>query len=507
MSKVNRSVANMISGGVGYLVPMVLNLVFTPIIVSKLGKEAYGLQSLVNVIIGYLMVADMGLDIPVTKFIAEFRAKEDKQSLNKMLNNTLQIYLIIGVFGMILISLLSGFLVKDVFSIPPEMQGEARTVFYLAGVGFVGGLMSMWGKAIFNGLQRYDIGNGINIVFNFLSTCLGILVVVLGYGLTGFILMRVLFSLLASVTYFYYSKKLLPDFKFTLGIDLLTWALLKGQIGYGFILRASGMFFARIDQALIASWIGVSAVGVYAIPFLVTTSLSSLLASITHFVFPMATELYSTNRQEEFKSMFIKVLGFVNSIASLLFVPLIIFGDKFLILWVGKSIGEQGALVLLFLSIAAYFSAMLVIIVNSIMVGIGQLRIFTFFILIRNSIIGLGCVLLIKQLSIAGAGISMMIACIPDLFYFFYSLKKHLHISIVKVFNESYKKPLLLSSVLGIGCFFLRPYADTWIGLIVCCGTFILAYLSLGFPMAVFGETEKRVLSMLWLRVGSKKNK
>ena len=80
----------MIASLLGYAVPMVISMVTTPIVLKALGISAYGLVSLVNVIIGYLTVMDMGLDMPITKYLAEDRAKVGNDSANRMLNNALQ---------------------------------------------------------------------------------------------------------------------------------------------------------------------------------------------------------------------------------------------------------------------------------------------------------------------------------------------------------------------------------------------------------------------------------
>lgn len=498
MNKINRSVINMFSGGAGYLVPMILNVAFTPLILKFLGSEAYGLQSLVNVIIGYLMVADMGLDIPVTKYIAEYHAKNDTKGMTKLLNSTLQIYLIIGISGMIIILGASHFLADSVFKIPPALYSESITVFLLAGVGFMGGVTSMWGKSIFNGLQRYDIANGISILSNFFSSVLGIVLVVVGYGVIGYVFIRVLFSLLASIAYFYYSKKLLHEFRFQWGIDLAIWLLLKAQIGYGFILRISGILFSRMDQTLIGAWIGLAAVGVYAIPFLITSSLNALIASITHFIFPMASALHSTHKTEELKSVFLKSSRFVASIASILFIPLLLFGDKFLTLWVGKEIGVQGSQVLLLLSIATYSNALSNIVLNVYIVGIGQLRIFTGYAILRGTMMTIGCILFVKGMGIEGAGVALLITCIADLIFFMYAVRTFLYIRLFEVVSTSYIKPILLASTLGCTFYLARPLADTWPGLIMVCTVFVTSYIFLGFIIRLFGKTEKKALFVIW---------
>ena len=110
MDRSNRATINMISSFLGYGIPMVVSMVTTPIVLNLLGVSAYGLISLISVIIGYLTVIDMGLDLPITKYLAEDRAKSDNNAANLMLNNALQLYLLIGILGMTIIFLASNFL-------------------------------------------------------------------------------------------------------------------------------------------------------------------------------------------------------------------------------------------------------------------------------------------------------------------------------------------------------------------------------------------------------------
>ena len=107
MSNIKKSSINIFSGAIGYIVPMLVNLVTTPLLLHTLGETEYGLQSLVSVIIGYLTFMDMGLDLPITKYLAEDRAQQDKTSENHLLSTTLQLYIYIGLAGMISIFLLS----------------------------------------------------------------------------------------------------------------------------------------------------------------------------------------------------------------------------------------------------------------------------------------------------------------------------------------------------------------------------------------------------------------
>src|SRR5258706_4650446 len=101
MSSLRRIGINMISGGAGYIIPTAINIFSTRFVLNKLGEEGYGLLTLANVVIGYLIIADMGLDIPITQKIAEYYGKNELEKKGKFLVATIKIYLVIGLLGML----------------------------------------------------------------------------------------------------------------------------------------------------------------------------------------------------------------------------------------------------------------------------------------------------------------------------------------------------------------------------------------------------------------------
>ena len=138
MNRLQRSSINMLSSAAGYVVPMLVNFITTPLLLHAIGEAAYGLQSLVAVIIGYLTFMDMGLDLPIIKLLAEDRARQDADAESHLLSTTVQLYAIIGLAGMLGIMLLADWFVRSVFQVPADLVDQAVLVFRLAGIGFLG---------------------------------------------------------------------------------------------------------------------------------------------------------------------------------------------------------------------------------------------------------------------------------------------------------------------------------------------------------------------------------
>ena len=85
---------------------MVIGIVYTPILTTKLGQSEYGLYSLVSTIISYLTVLDFGFGNAIIIYTSRYIAKKEKQKEQKLHGMFLIIYsvigLIAGIIGVIL---------------------------------------------------------------------------------------------------------------------------------------------------------------------------------------------------------------------------------------------------------------------------------------------------------------------------------------------------------------------------------------------------------------------
>lgn len=477
--------------------PMLVNLAATPLLLHALGEAAYGLQSLVAVVIGYLTFMDMGLDLPIIKLLAEDRARQDTDAENRLLSTTLQLYLAIGLAGMSGIILLADWLARSVFQTPSDLITQSVMVFRLAGIGFLGSVGMSWGRAVAMGLQRFDLSYSVSVVFNMAGTLIGLGVVYAGYGVVGYVLTRTIFTILAGPAYFLLARRLLLDFHFCWGLHGETLRRVSGYLGYGTINRVIGSLISRLDQTLIGMWVGVAAAGIYAIPFLLANSLNYMLSYMLGFIFPMASELQSLGQMDRLRDIFIRASRFMAALTGLVFIPLAILGDLFLMLWT-PSIAMQAAGVLRLLALAGYIGTLTASLTNNVMVGLGKIRQFTTYAMIRAVALAVFCFPFIRSLGLEGAGWALLLTCGVDIVYLVIVLRFYLQIEPWQIFRHAYFKPMLLGMAFAGLAFLLRPFAISWLGLVLVAGALALVYFMAGFAIGIFGETEKKALLGIW---------
>lgn len=497
MNRLERSSVNMISSLAGYILPMVVSFATTPLLLRMLGVAAYGLQSLVGVIVGYLVFMDMGLDLPITKYLAEDRARKDTEAQNYLLNTTLQLYIGIGIIGMVIIILLAEWLTRSVFHVPEYLVDQAVTVFRLAGIGFFGSVGMSWGLAVMVGLQRFDLSYSVSVILSTAGALIGLGVVYAGYGLVGYVLTRTIITMFGGPVYFLLSRHLLPEFHLHFGLHKATLRRVIGYVGYGTINRITRGLAGNLDKTLIGVWVGVAAAGVYAVPFLVSMSLGLMIAYALGFIFPMASELQSLGQMDRLRDVFIRASRFNAALSCLVFIPLFVLGDLFLKLWV-PSIAGQAATVLRLLAMAGFIGILTAALTNNVLIGLGGIKHFTIYCTIRCTALGVFCAVFIYNLGMEGAGWALLSTCCIDVIYFVIIIRRYLQISPLKLFCSAYLKPLILGGILAGLAFISRPMAISWVGFGAIVLGLTLFYIATGYAIGVFGETEKRAMLGLW---------
>ena len=269
------------------------------------------------------------------------------------------------------------------------MLSDAVKVFQLSGIGFLGSVAMSWGRAVSMGVQRFEITHGVSIFSNLLGISFGLVLINIGYGVVEFVLARVLASVFAGFGYWVYARKVLPFFRLQLGFDRLTLLRIQGYIGYGAFNRLISGLVSNLDKTLIGAWLGVAIAGLYSVPFMLVSSLGYMISYMLGFLLPMASELHSIGQFEKLRDIFIRSTKFITSLANMVFIPVLIFGDLFLRLWVGVNFSNETRVVLFLLALSGYFSVLFVSLPNNIVVGTGRMKQFTFYATVRAIVLAI----------------------------------------------------------------------------------------------------------------------
>ena len=84
------------------IVEVVSAMLFTPFLIRMLGQSQYAVYQLTSQISAYLMLLDLGIGNAVIRYMAKFRADNDKNKQEEFLGIATVFYLIIAVITVII---------------------------------------------------------------------------------------------------------------------------------------------------------------------------------------------------------------------------------------------------------------------------------------------------------------------------------------------------------------------------------------------------------------------
>ena len=79
---------------------VIIGLLYTPVMIRLLGKSEYGLYNTVSSTIAMLSVLSLGFNSAYIRFFADYKRKDDKESIYRLNGLFLLIFVIIGIVAL-----------------------------------------------------------------------------------------------------------------------------------------------------------------------------------------------------------------------------------------------------------------------------------------------------------------------------------------------------------------------------------------------------------------------
>ncbi len=443
--KVIRNTVFIVYGRIWFLV---LSIVLTPYILSRLGDEEYGIWVLVGSFVMYVGLLDFGFATSFVKHVAEYDARGDREGVNGVLSAGLVFYLVFAVIVLAAASSLIDTLV-GLLKIPPGLEDKTRVVLQVAIIASLfANCMGVY-HSIINGLQRMDISNGIMV---FLSLWYGVGCVVaisLGFGLKGLAINQLVAQVIGIVASVLFAYRLYPGLKFRWeGVRKYGATLFR----YGLNLHLSNMAAvanAHLDKLLVNWYTNPAHVALYDIgsrpPTLARSFPVLALSSLT----PATSELGVRQGHEQLYELFGRVSKYVSVVAFPLFLLMMLASHRIIEAWVGP--GYDGAATVMQILSVGYLISVLAGPVFPLVQGMGRPE------YQRNAealSLGFNVVLsliLIHRYGFYGAPIGTAIAMSISSLYSLWSFHRFVERPLLSFLRHTYLKPALCAAVSGLG--------------------------------------------------------
>lgn len=496
---------NIIFNFAGQFFLLFLSFITTPIIISFLGTDLFGVLSIVTVVLGYFSLLDLGMGLSVIKYISEYSARDDKKGVQKIIGTALTFYTLVGFIGGVLILILSHQIVSRFLQIPPEIIPTVISVFYISALGFFVNMILTVFTSIPNAMQRMDISNTRNIAVGLLNALGTIVLLFLGYGLAAIVILNIIVSLAVTVVLYLDIKKILPGLSLKLEFDREIFSKFFKFSGYKLIGNTGGQIVFQLDKLILGFFYPISAVTFYTIPTTLIQKAFSLMLNITNAVFPSFSHSFTANDLERSRELYLRMGKLIVFLMAPIMMILFIFADLILLLWLNGEFAQKSALTLRILA-AAYFIAALSAPGVVASDASGNPKLPAIFASISAFINIIAAIILIPRWGIEGAAIALLINFLAQVPIFIFIVNKTLmKISSLTFVVKVIARPVFSAILSGIICFFLSnliliPLIKLFTGVIVFGGCYLIISILIG----TFDKKDKLMVNFLFSKMRGK---
>ena len=445
---------------------IVINLVYTPVMLRTLGSNEYGLYQTVASTISMLSILSLGFNSSYVRYYAKYKLTNDKKSIEKLNGLFLIIFSIIGCVALVC-GLFIAFNLDLIFS-----TGLTENEYVLAKKLMIISTLNlslMFSMSVFQNIvsanERYIVLKLFGMLKTVLSPLICIPLLLNGFNSVALVSTSFAVSVLTDLLYAYYVIRVLKN-KFV--FHNFPSGIVKSLFTYTFFIALNmivDQINMNIDKLLLGRYKGTGETAVYSVGFTLyhlyqsfSTSVSSVFTPRIHQIVN-ATKDNMVKQRNQLTELFTKVGRVQFLILGLISTGIFFFGHSFITdYWAGEGYDNSYVVAILLI-----FSGSIALVQNT---GIEIQRAlnkhqFRSIVYMIMALFNLGLSIILCQLygavgSAVGTAISLVLAngLIINIYY-----HKRCNINILFFFKNILRMALGLIPPCIIG-FFLNHYID-----------------------------------------------
>lgn len=344
-------------GLLGFVLPTLAMLLSIPILITSLGKNGFGIFTLAASVGGSFGFLDLGFSAATTKYVAADMSRQRFDSVGSIIYTSLVFY---GTLATLIISIvwLSAPFLPGFFSVPVEMSDLAVTAFRVAAFQFGFFLLVGVYISLFKALHRFDIASIITTYIAIISYGGAALAVKMNLvGIVGATFIGLIANVSALYIAYVAAMRICRDNNINMRGARANLSTLRRMFDFSAILTAhslAAVFFAQAQRLIIGHLLGPASVAIYQVAYAAVSKIHALVNAAAEVIFPIVS---ASSHDRKIRSLYVRAL-FISAVTSAaLLLPLGLFAEPIIQLWVGSQTAYLAAPILQILTIAFFFVA------------------------------------------------------------------------------------------------------------------------------------------------------
>lgn len=320
---------------------IVVGIIYTPWMVGLIGKSDYGLYMLVFAFLSYFLI-DFGIGNSIAKFVTNYRIKGEQEKIDQLLGIAAKIYLAIDavIFAILIFVYFS---IDRIFLELSPAEIEKFKMMYLIAGAF--SLLSFPFLSLDGVLIAYEKFLALKLCDMFVKLGSVLLIVVcltLGYGIYALVTVNAIVGLTAiGFKVFYLKKYTSISIKLSGGSRFLIRELLMFSFWIS-VIGIAQRIMVNLAPFILGRFSGTEQIAIFSIAVVIEGYVWTFAQALNGLFLPKVQSLdLEQDNKEKITDLMIKVGRIQLMIVGLLLIGLIVFGQQFLTLWMGKGFSES----------------------------------------------------------------------------------------------------------------------------------------------------------------------
>jgi O-antigen/teichoic acid export membrane protein len=398
-----RFVKNVLWNWFGVSINILTGLVLPAYIIRKLGDEGYGIWTIIFAFVDYYWLMDLGFRSATFKYTAHYRALNEPDNINEVINTGVIYSSGVAVLMMIATLLLAPYTLHF-FPIAPAYHRTFVTLVMLVGAGWAMGAIFNLFSASVEAFQRFDISNRIWVTTIAVRSAGMVAVLATGHGLVAMANVTLVSLGCGYLLNYLCMRRIFPEMR--LSIKLARFTMFKRMLRYGIHTFQASLSMQLLNQSgtiMVAHFLPSAFAGYFAYPWRLMNYSVDIVNRVGLVAGSNAAEMAAKGDMEPIARMGL----LVNRYCFVMFAPLALasglYGTELFRVWIKPAFAIYSAPLLpvlavgITLGIAAQFNS------SSILYGLGKHQNYAYSLMVEGLLNLAGMYYAVPRFGILGA--------------------------------------------------------------------------------------------------------
>ncbi|WP_162864623.1 MATE family efflux transporter [Bacteroides ovatus] len=479
-------------------VNIISGLVYTPWMISSIGRENFGLYTLALSVIT-LFVFDFGLSNAVTRFIAKYLAEERQDKANNCIGLVYRLYIMIDI---VLFAILIGvfFFIPQIYKelIPEEIE-KFKVIYSMvamyAVVSFpfipINGVLTA--HECFVQLKFCDVLHKL-IIVGAMTVCL-----FMGYGLYVLVMVNALSGGLTiafklwcikcytpqKISWHYFNKSELKE--------------VAGYSGWVTVIALAQRCIFNLAPSILGALSGSTAIAILGIAMTLEGYTYTFANALNGMFLPKVSRVLA-EKNGDIMPLMVKMGRVQIFIVGLIVFGIICFGQDFIYLWVGDGFKDSYLCAVLIILPSLFHLPQMI--GNDAIFAANKVKHLAISYVVMAILNLVGAVILSPKFGALGICLSVFIAYMVRTIWMDVIFRKEMDVDVLAFLGKTFGRlafPMALCLLAGLIINHFIPF-EGWIGFIIKCTLFCLAFGVISYTLAM-NESEKNLIVALLKKI------